>query len=143
MKRETPTSPTHFRPLMPRWTLGVATLLFGMLFGLGAYTFNYAEGTRVTIIQDKTAELLRRSEEALLAAVDAIVAAREAGATDEDLTEALQLHRSAQLRWDFISSENSTGFHSPQESARVLAEATDLARQAELEAWQVAAKRQP
>jgi len=98
---------------------------------------------RVTIIQDKTAELLRSSEEALLAAVDAVVAAREAGATDEDLAEVLQLHRSAQLRWDFISSENSTGFHSPQESARVLAEAIDLARQAELKAWQVAARQQP
>ncbi|HIQ05926.1 MAG TPA: cytochrome c nitrite reductase small subunit [Anaerolineae bacterium] len=45
MKRETPTSPTHFRPVTLRWTLGIATLLFGMLFGLGAYIFNYAEGT--------------------------------------------------------------------------------------------------
>ncbi len=92
---------------------------------------------RVTTIQDKTAELLRRSEEALLSAADAIVAAREAGASDEELAEALQLYRAGSLRWDFISSENSTGFHSPQESARVLAAAIDLARQAELKAWQV------
>lgn len=95
--------------------------------------------SRVINIQDKTASLLRRSEDALLDAIDSIVAARQAGATDEDLTEALQLQRSAQLRWDFISSENSTGFHSPQEAARVLAEAVDLARQAELKAWQVKA----
>lgn len=92
---------------------------------------------RITIIQDTTAGLLRQSEEALLAAIDAIVAAREAGATDEQLETALQQHRAASLRWDFISSENSTGFHSPQESARVLAESIDLARQAELAAWQV------
>lgn len=96
---------------------------------------------RVVTIQDRTAALLRRSEEALLAAIDAIVAAREAGATDEDLAEALQLHRAGQLRWDFVSSENSTGFHSPQESARILAEAIDLARQAELRAWQAMAER--
>jgi nitrite reductase (cytochrome c-552) len=90
---------------------------------------------RVQIIQDKTAELLRQSEEALLAAIDAIVAAKEAGATPEQLDAALQLHRAAQMRWDFISSENSTGFHSPQEAARVLADSIDLARQAELAAY--------
>jgi nitrite reductase (cytochrome c-552) len=93
---------------------------------------------RVAIIQGRTAALLRRAEEALLAAIDAIVAAREAGASDEALRGALLLHRSAQLRWDFISSENSTGFHSPQEAARVLAESIDLARQAQLRAMQVA-----
>lgn len=92
---------------------------------------------RVSIIQDATAGLLRDSEEALIAAIDAIVAAREAGATDEDLAEALYLHRSAQLRWDFVSSENSTGFHSPQEAARILANCIDRARQAQLLAVQI------
>lgn len=90
---------------------------------------------RVITIQHKTAALLRRSEEALEDAIDAIVEARKAGASEEDLRAALQLHRSSQLRWDFVSSENSTGFHSPQESARILAESIDLARQAELSAW--------
>jgi nitrite reductase (cytochrome c-552) len=92
---------------------------------------------RVLTIQGTTATLLRSTEEALLAAIDTIVAAREAGATDEDLAEAQQLHRAAQLRWDFVSSENSTGFHSPQESARVLANAIDLARQSQLAAQAV------
>ncbi len=91
---------------------------------------------RVLSIQDTTAGLLRRSEEAILAAIDAIVVARELGASDQDLADALQLHRGASLRWDFVSSENSTGFHSPQESARILAESIDLARQAELKAIQ-------
>lgn len=89
---------------------------------------------RVLTIQNTTAELLRLSEEALVAAIDAIVIAQEAGVSDEALTEARQLHRASQLRWDFISSENSTGFHSPQEAARVLAMSIDLARQAELSA---------
>ncbi len=107
------------------------------------HKFSEAELTkRIETIQDRTAQLLRSSEEALLAAIDAIVAAREAGATDEELAAALQLHRAASMRWDFISSENSTGFHSPQESARVLADAINLARQAELEAVKVLNARQ-
>jgi len=87
---------------------------------------------RITDIQDTTASLLRRSEEALLSSQDAIVAAKEAGLTDEDLAEAYELQKWAQMRWDFVSSENSTGFHSPQEAARILAECIDLTRQAEL-----------
>lgn len=85
---------------------------------------------RILIIQDNTAQLLRDAEHALLEAMDAIVAAKQAGATDEQLAEALQLHRLSSMRWDFISSENSTGFHNPQESARVLAGSIDQARQA-------------
>jgi len=92
---------------------------------------------RVALIQDRTAELLRRTEAALVAAIDAIVAAQQAGASDADLALARQLHREASMRWDFVFSENSTGFHSPQEAARVLATAIDLARQAQLEAERV------
>ncbi len=107
------------------------------------HSFSEAELTaRIETIQDRTAQLLRSSEEALIAAIDTIVAAREAGATDEELNTALQLHRAASMRWDFISSENSTGFHSPQESARVLADSIDLARQAELEAYKVLTAKQ-
>jgi nitrite reductase (cytochrome c-552) len=90
--------------------------------------------TRINTIQGRTASLLRLTEEALLDAMDAIVAAQEAGATDEQLAEARHLHRRASLRWDFVSSENSTGFHSPQEAARVLAEAINYARQAQIAA---------
>ncbi len=89
---------------------------------------------RVLTIQNTTAGLLRRSEDAIVGAIDAIVAAQAAGATDEQLTEVRQLHRAASLRWDFVSSENSTGFHSPQEAARLLGESIDMARQAELKA---------
>jgi len=98
---------------------------------------------RVVSIQSTTAGLLRDSEDAIIAAIDTIVAAKEAGASDEDLANAYQLHRAAQLRWDFVSSENSTGFHSPQESARVLANSIDLARQADLAAWQVLVRLDP
>jgi nitrite reductase (cytochrome c-552) len=89
---------------------------------------------RILTIQNRTAELLHLSEQAMLDAMDAIIAAQEAGATDAQLEQARYLHRRASLRWDFISSENSTGFHSPQEAARVLAMSIDFARQAQLEA---------
>ncbi|MCL4252669.1 MAG: ammonia-forming cytochrome c nitrite reductase subunit c552 [Anaerolineae bacterium] len=92
---------------------------------------------RILIIQDNTAQLLRDSEHAILDAIDAIVAAKDAGATDEQLAEAYQMHRLASMRWDFVSSENSTGFHNPQEAARILAGSIDAARQAQLLAVQV------
>ncbi len=92
---------------------------------------------RILIIQDNTAQLLRDSEHAILDAIDAIVAAKEAGATDEQLAEAYELHRLASMRWDFVSSENSTGFHNPQEAARILAGSIDAARQAQLLAVQI------
>lgn len=89
---------------------------------------------RVWTIQHRTSELLYRTEEAIVDAIDAIVDAQERGVPDAELAEARRLHREASLRWDFVSSENSTGFHSPQEAARVLATAIDLARQAERKA---------
>lgn len=92
---------------------------------------------RILTIQNNTAQLLRLSEDALLDAIDTIVLAMEAGASDEALEEARILHRRSQMRWDFISSENSTGFHSPQESARVLAMSIDLAHRAKMSAMQI------
>jgi nitrite reductase (cytochrome c-552) len=97
---------------------------------------------RVDTIQNRTAELLRQSEEALLETIDGIVAVKNAGATEEELAEIYALHRSAQLRWDFISSENSTGFHSPQEAARVLADSIDMARQAQIAALNLLSEKQ-
>jgi nitrite reductase (cytochrome c-552) len=54
------------------------------------------------------------------------------------LEEARTLHRHAQYMWDFISS-NSMGFHNPDEALRILQNATDLARQAQMKASQAAA----
>jgi nitrite reductase (cytochrome c-552) len=89
---------------------------------------------RVKEIQDKTAGLLRLAEDALLSAMDAIAAARARGAADTTLEESRTLLRRGQMRWDFVFSENGSGFHSPQEAARVLAGAIDFARRAEIEA---------
>ncbi len=90
---------------------------------------------RVLQIQDRTYALLTRSEHAIIAAIDGIKLAMEAGVSDEQLKTARQLHRKSQMRWDFVSAENSMGFHSPQEVARILGDAIDYGRQAELEAY--------
>lgn len=89
--------------------------------------------SRVESIQDKTWEVMLRAQDALVAAHSEIGAALAAGATDQQLAPARDLVRRAQMRWDFISANNGMGFHSPQESVRVLATALDLAQLARLE----------
>jgi nitrite reductase (cytochrome c-552) len=86
---------------------------------------------RVDTIQNRTHELIARSSVALVAMLDAIKSARQAGATPEQLKPIYELQRKAQWRLDFVSSENSMGFHAAQEVARVLAESIDYSRQAE------------
>ncbi|MDB5319961.1 MAG: nrfA [Phycisphaerales bacterium] len=85
---------------------------------------------RVTTIQDRTHALVDRSSRSLVDMLDAIKAAREAGATTERLAPVLELQRKAQWRLDFVASENSMGFHAAQEAARILAESIDYSRQA-------------
>jgi nitrite reductase (cytochrome c-552) len=94
---------------------------------------------RVDLIQDRNHELLQRGGVAIVDLIDAIVAAKAAGATDEQLEAARQLQRRAQWRLDFIAAENSMGFHAPQEAARILGEAIDYARQGQVEALGLAA----
>ncbi len=89
---------------------------------------------RVITIQNRTTELLGVAEESILQAMDAIVAAQNKGVADDKLEEARNLHRKSEIRWDFVSSENSTGFHSPQESARILANAINFARLSQISA---------
>jgi nitrite reductase (cytochrome c-552) len=95
----------------------------------------YAESeiqARVDAIQGRTHELLERSASALTDLLDATKAARTGGATEQQLAPVLALQRKAQWRVDFVAAENSMGFHAPQETARVLAEAIDYARQGQL-----------
>ncbi len=92
---------------------------------------------RVNIIQESVHQTMMATETALVDAINAIKAAAESANVDTaKLEEARALHRSAQLRWDFIAAENSMGFHNPEEALRILAASTDLARQAQLAAEQ-------
>ncbi len=86
---------------------------------------------RVAQIQDRTRALIDRGGLATTDMLDAIRDAQSAGATPEQLAPILDLQRKSSWRLDFVSSENSMGFHADQESARILAEAIDYARQAQ------------
>ena len=104
----------------------------------------YAEqeiAARVEAIQTRTHELMTRSAKAMTDMLDAIVAAKNAGATDADLAAALELQRKAQWRLDFVAAENSMGFHAPAETARILAESIDYSRQAQLAVGKLVAGR--
>lgn len=96
---------------------------------------------RVDAIQQRNFDLLQRGGAALMDLLDAVQAAKAAGATEAQLAPALDLQRKAQWRLDFIAAENSMGFHAPQEAARVLGEAVDYARQGQVAAmrWKEAA----
>jgi len=95
--------------------------------------------SRVEAIQEQVHETLIATEDALVAAITTIQAAGASPNVDPALlNEARNLHREAQLRWDFIAAENSMGFHNPEEALRILAIATNLARQAQLKAVQAA-----
>lgn len=87
---------------------------------------------RVETIQTRHKALMDRAEHAVVALINAIKGAKEAGATDEELKEARELQRKAQWRCDFLNAENSMGFHAPQEAARILGESIDYARQGEV-----------
>lgn len=89
---------------------------------------------RVDTIQTRNHDLLQRGGVAIVELIDAIVKAKAEGATDEQLQVARDFQRKAQWRLDFIASENSMGFHAPQEAAMVLGEAADYARQGQIAA---------
>jgi nitrite reductase (cytochrome c-552) len=86
---------------------------------------------RAEAIQGRTVEQMKIVESAISDLMDALVAAQKDGGDAQALEEARRFHRRAQLRWDFIDAENSTGFHSPHETARILLQAVDLARRGE------------
>ncbi|MFG0290367.1 MAG: ammonia-forming cytochrome c nitrite reductase subunit c552, partial [Rhodopirellula sp. JB044] len=77
---------------------------------------------RVDTIQGRTRALMDRAAVAMTDMLDAIIAAQEAGASEEDLKPIRELQRKAMWRLDYISSENSKGFHADQEAARILGE---------------------
>jgi nitrite reductase (cytochrome c-552) len=89
---------------------------------------------RILEAQGRTYQLLTQAEKAIIDAIRAIEKAMTEGVKDEHLAEARGLHRKAQMRWDFVSAENSMGFHSPQEAVRILGDAIDHARRAEIAA---------
>jgi nitrite reductase (cytochrome c-552) len=96
---------------------------------------------RVYSIQDSVREGLDRSEAAIAHAHFDIAAAMQAGAADEQLARPRQLVRSAQMRWDYVSSHNGMGFHSPLECMRTLTASVDQAGEARIETAKILVER--
>jgi len=98
---------------------------------------------KVHTIQARTESLLQRAANAMTDMLDAIREVEATGAKAEQFAPILELQRKAMWRLDFVSSENSKGFHADQESARILAEAIDFSRQAESMALRQRAPKAP
>ncbi|MCP4196125.1 MAG: ammonia-forming cytochrome c nitrite reductase subunit c552 [Proteobacteria bacterium] len=79
--------------------------------------------TRVESMQSKVFANRLRAEKVIVAAHFDIATAMELGASDDELNKARQLVRHAQFRWDYVAANNGMGFHSAQESTRILADA--------------------
>jgi nitrite reductase (cytochrome c-552) len=87
---------------------------------------------RVETIQQRTFSLRNIAMDALMDLIADIKAAREAGTPDPQLAAARDFQRKGQFYLDFVEAENSTGFHAPQEAARILGEAINFCRKGQL-----------
>ncbi|MCR4295991.1 MAG: ammonia-forming cytochrome c nitrite reductase subunit c552, partial [Elusimicrobia bacterium] len=83
---------------------------------------------RVENIQERTFKMRNSAMDAVVDLIADIAKAKKAGKPEAVLARARAYQRTAQFKLDFIEAENSTGFHAPQEAARILAESVDEAR---------------
>jgi nitrite reductase (cytochrome c-552) len=94
---------------------------------------------RVNTIQDQVMTTKQATEDALVDAINALKAAAANPEADAALLDqARELHRKAQFMWDFVSAENSAGFHNPEYALKILSESTNMAREAQMLAAQAA-----
>ena len=84
---------------------------------------------RAEQIQNRVFEMRNVAMDALVEFIGEIKTARIAGATDNQLMVPRKLQRKAQFMLDFVESENSMGFHAPQESERLLFLSLNYTRQ--------------
>jgi nitrite reductase (cytochrome c-552) len=87
---------------------------------------------RVETIQQRTYKLRNVAMDALMDLIKDLKAAKGAGKTDKELAMAQDFQRKAQFYLDFVEAENSTGFHAPQEVARILGESIDFSRKGQI-----------
>ncbi|MFG0242379.1 MAG: ammonia-forming cytochrome c nitrite reductase subunit c552 [Phycisphaerales bacterium JB054] len=98
---------------------------------------------KVETIQSRTTTHMERAASAMTDMLDAILEAKAAGATEAHLAPVFALQRKAMWRLDYISSENSRGFHADQEAMRILGESIDFSRQAQAMALRLRAPEAP
>jgi len=87
---------------------------------------------RVETIQERTYKLCNVAMDALMDLIKDLKAAKAAGRTDAELGTAQNFQRKAQFYLDFVEAENSTGFHAPQEAARIPGESINFSRQGQI-----------
>lgn len=87
---------------------------------------------RAETIQDRTFQLRELAMTALVDLIGDLKVAQERGKGDSELAIARNFQRKAQFLLDFVEAENSMGFHAPQESARILGESLNYARQGQI-----------
>jgi nitrite reductase (cytochrome c-552) len=87
---------------------------------------------RVEDIQDRFFALCNTAFDALVDLIGDIKTAKQNGATDAQLAAARDYHRRGQFMIDFVMSENSMGFHAPQEAMRILGDAINFCRLGQL-----------
>ncbi len=92
---------------------------------------------KVETIQGRTKKQMARAADAMVEMLDAVREAKAAGASEEQLASIFALQKKAMWRLDFISSENSDGFHADQEAVRILGESIDYSRQAQVAAMKL------
>lgn len=88
--------------------------------------------TRVETIQQRTYKLRNVALDALVDLIKDLAGAKAAGQTEAQLAAAQNFQRKAQFYLDFVEAENSTGFHAPQEAARILGESIDFSRRGQI-----------
>lgn len=87
---------------------------------------------RVETIQTRTYQMRNMAMDALVALIADIKSAQAANAPAAQLDAARDFQRKAQWYLDFVEAENSTGFHAPQEAARLLTLSIDASRKGEI-----------
>ena len=88
---------------------------------------------RVETIQGRTFKLRNLAMDALTELIGDLKSMKASGKTDAELAAAQDFQRKAQFYLDFVEAENSTGFHAPQEAARILGESINFSRKGQVE----------
>lgn len=84
---------------------------------------------RVEEIQDRHFKLRNVAMDSLMDLIGDLKEARQNNRVDAGVVAAQGFQRKAQFYLDFVEAENSTGFHAPQEAARILGESINFSRQ--------------
>jgi nitrite reductase (cytochrome c-552) len=87
---------------------------------------------RAEIIQTRHVTMRDTAMNALMSLISDISAAQAKMPDSNKIKQARTFQRKAQFLLDFVEAENSTGFHAPQEAARLLTLSIDYTRQGQL-----------